>query len=233
MRRRWWLNGSRLADRFSITSMSRAFALLSLASMLAFAAHAQNPFFEAARANAPPPQAAPAAATTIVRVFIDGCVAHEGDSMKTVDWAINQGLEPDFARGGAAETLLQGQPGTVLVLPGSASPVLLAIDLDKRCTVWAELGDGPAVRTEFVKAINALAAKGARLQPLQERTVERGGAWRMQLQMRYRRVGGSQDFGVGAVTTLTAQPAAQALSLAPMPSRLDAPATDPMGLPAR
>jgi hypothetical protein len=51
--------------------------------------------------------------------------------------------------------------------------------------------------------------------------------------MRYRRVGGSQDFGVGAVTTLTTAPAAQALSLAPLPSRLDAPATDPMGLPAR
>ncbi len=213
--------------------MSRPFALLSLAWMLALAAHAQNPFYEAARANAPVAQPAPAAAATIVRVFFDACVAHEGDSMKTVDWAINQGFEPDFARGGAAEALLQGQPGTVLALPGSASTVLLAIDLDRRCTVWAERGDGPAVRADFVKAMNALAVKGARVQPAQERTVERGGAWRMQLQMRLRRIGGSQDFGVGAVTTLTAQPAAQALSLAPIPSRLDAPATDPMGLPAR
>jgi hypothetical protein len=200
---------------------------------VAMTAQAQNPFIEAARDNAPTVQAAPAAAATIVRVFIDGCVAHEGESMKTVDWAINQGFEPDFARGGAADVLLSGQPGTVFVMPGSASPVLLAIDLDKRCTVWAERADGPAVRTEFVKAINALAAKGARLQPLQERTVERGGAWRMQLQMRYRRAGGSQDFGVGAVTTLTPQPAAQVLSAAPIASRLDAPATDPMGLPAR
>jgi hypothetical protein len=206
---------------------------LAVATSVAFAAHAQNPFIEAARANAPPPQAEPTAATKIVRVFIDGCVANEGESMKTVDWAINQGFEPDFARGGAAESLLQGQPGTVLAMPGSASPVLLAIDLDKRCTVWAERGDGPAVRSEFVKAMNALAAKGARLQPAQERTVERGGAWRMQLQMRYRRVGGSQDFGVGAVTTLATAPAAQALNLAPLPSRLDAPATDPTGLPVR
>jgi hypothetical protein len=215
------------------TPACRCVALLAAAATLALAAHAQNPFIEAARANAPPPQAEPAAATKIVRVFIDGCVAHEGDSMKTVDWAINQGFEPDFARGGAAEALLQGQPGTVLAMPGSASPVLLAIDLDKRCTVWAERGDGPAVRTEFVKAMNALAAKGARLQPAQERTVERGGAWRMQLQMRLRRAGASQDFGVGAVTTLTTAPAAQALNLAPLPSRLEAPATDPMGLPAR
>jgi hypothetical protein len=213
--------------------MIRHLIAAALPAMFAFVAQAQNPFFEAARGNAPPTQAEPTAATKIVRVFIDGCVAHEGESMKTVDWAINQGFEPDFAPGGAAETLLQGRPGTVLALPASASPVLLAIDLDRRCTVWAERGDGPAVRAEFVKAMNALAAKGARLQPLQERTVERGGSWRMQLQMRYRRVGGSQDFGVGAVTTLTAPPAAQALSLAPMPSRLEAPATDPMGVPVR
>ena len=153
--------------------------------------------------------------------------------MKTVDWAINAGFAPIDAHIGAGAALLSGQPGTVLVMPGSASQVLLAIDLDKRCTVWAERAEGPALRAEFVRAINALAAKGARLQPLQERTVERGGAWRMQLQMRLRRAGGAQDFGVGAVTTLTAQPAAQVLSAAPIASRLDAPATDPMGLPVR
>ena len=196
-------------------------------------AQAQNPFFEAARDNAPVVPNAPTAAAAVVRVFIDGCVAHEGESMKTVDWAINAGFAPIDAHIGAGAALLSGQPGTVLVMPGSASPVLLAIDLDKRCTVWAERAEGPALRAEFVRAINALAAKGARLQPLQERTVERGGAWRMQLQMRLRRAGGAQDFGVGAVTTLTAQPAAQVLSAAPIASRLDAPATDPMGLPVR
>ncbi len=206
---------------------------LALLCAVALSAHAQNPFIESARANASAAQPEPAAATTIVRVFIEGCVAHEGEAMKTVDWAINQGFEPIYAPGGAAEALLSGRPGTVLALPNSASPVLLAIDLDKRCTVWAERGDGPAVRAEFVRAMSALAAKGARVQPAQERTVERGGAWRMQLQMRYRRVGGSQDFGVGSVTTLAAPPAAQALSLAPMPSRLDVPSTDPMGLPVR
>ena len=196
-------------------------------------AQAQNPFFEAARDNAPVVPKAPTAAAAVVRVFIDGCVAHEGESMKTVDWAINAGFAPIDAHIGAGAALLSGQPGTVLVMPGSASQVLLAIDLDKRCTVWAERAEGPALRAEFVRAINALAAKGARLQPLQERTVERGGAWRMQLQMRLRRAGGAQDFGVGAVTTLTAQPAAQVLSAAPIASRLDAPATDPMGLPVR
>jgi hypothetical protein len=213
--------------------MIRHLIAAAVPAVLALAVQAQSPFYEAARANAPAVQPAPTAATTIVRVFVDGCVANEGDSMKTVDWAINQGFEPDFAQGGASETLLSGQPGTVLVLPGSTSQVLLAIDLDRRCTVWAERADGPALRAEFVRAINALAAKGARLQLLQERTIERGGAWRMQLQMRYRRAGGSLDFGVGAVTTLAAQPAAQVLQAAPIASRLDTPATDPMGLPAR
>lgn len=212
--------------------MIRCSATIAL-TMLTFAAHAQNPFIEAARDNAPAVLPAAAAPTAIVRAFVDGCVAHEGDSMKTVDWAINAGFEPVDAHSGAGATLLSGQPGTVFVMPGSASPVLLAIDLDKRCTVWAERADGPAVRAEFVRTMNTLTAKGARLQPLQERTVERGGAWRMQQQMRYRRAGGSQDFGVGAVTTLAPQPAAQVLNMAPIASRLDAPATDPMGLPAR
>jgi hypothetical protein len=218
--RRSWLANGRLA-------------VLALMASMVLAAHAQNPFIDAARANAPAVPPAPAAATAVVRAFVDGCVAHEGDSMKTVDWAINAGFEPIDAHTGGGAMLLSGQPGTVFVMPGSASQVLLAIDLDRRCTVWAERADGPALRAEFVKAINALAAKGARLQPMQERTVERGGAWRMQLQMRYRRAGGAQDFGVGTVTTLTAQPAAQVLHAAPIASRLDAPATDPMGLPAR
>lgn len=210
----------------------RAF-LLGVACLVALSVQAQNPFIDAARATASTAPPAPVAAAAIVRVFIDGCVAHEGDSMKTVDWAINQGFEPDFAQGSAAQLLLAGQPGTALAMPGSAGQVLLAIDLDKRCTVWAERGDGPAVRAEFVKAMNALAARGARVEPAQERTIERGGAWRMQLQTRYRRASGSQEFGVGAVTTLTSQPAAQALSLAPLPARPDASPAGPQRPPAR
>lgn len=214
--------------------MFRRLSSVALASMLSFSGQAQNAFIEAARANASAASPGPAlAATTIVRVFMEGCVAHEGDSMRTVDWAINQGFEPVYAQGGAAEALLSGRPGTVLALPGSTSPLLLAVDVERRCTVWAERGDGLAVRAEFAKAISVLASKGAHVQPALERTVERGGAWRLQLQMRYRRVGGSQDFGVGSVTTLTTQPAAQALNLAPMPSRSEASSADPQGLPVR
>jgi hypothetical protein len=151
--------------------------------------------------------------------------------MKTVDWAINQGWEPVDAHVGSGATLLSGRAGTVFAWPGRG--VLLAIDLDKRCTVWADRADGPAVRLELARALGALAARGARVQTLQERSVERAGAWRMQVQTRFRRVGGAQDFEVGSVTTLTEQPTAQVLSAAPMPSRLDVPATDPTGLPRR
>jgi hypothetical protein len=199
---------------------------------LCAAAQAQNPFIEAARASAASSPPEPAAATMVVRTFIDGCVAHDGESMRTVDWAINQGFEPVEAHAGAGAALLSGRPGTVLVMPGSGGRVLLAIDLDKRCTVWAERSDGPAVRAEFARAVNALALRGTRVQPTLERSVERAGAWRMQLQMRLRRAGGTTDFDVGAVTTLGAQPAAQVLSVAPWSSRPDATSSDPQVLPA-
>jgi hypothetical protein len=181
----------------------------------ALPAAAQNPFIEAARANAVAVPPAPAAPAAVVQAFVDGCIAHEGESVKTVDWAINQGFEWVDAQVGPGATLLSGQPGTVLAMPGSAGQVLLAIDLDRRCTVWAERADGPALRGAFTQAMAALAARGARVQPALERSVERGGAWRLQLQMRLRRAEGAPEFDVGAVTTLTSPPAAQVLSVAP------------------
>ena len=50
------------------------------------------------------------------------------------------------------------------------------------------------------------------------------------MQVRFRRVGGSQDFGLGAVTTLGEQAGAQALRLEPAPT---AARFDPDGVPAR
>jgi len=202
--------------------------LVALLGVGIAAAQAQNPFIEAARESAAvAPSREPAVATAVVRTFIDGCVAHEGEAMRTVDWAINQGFEPVDAHVGLGATVLAGRPGTVLALPGSGAGVLLAIDLDKRCTVWVERGDGPAVRTEFGKAMGALAARGVRVQPALERSVERAGAWRLQLQMRVRRAGGLQDFDVGSVTTLTAQPAVQVLSVAPLPPGEPPPPAEP------
>jgi hypothetical protein len=183
----------------------------------AAAAHAQNPFIEAQRESAAALPPAPAAAAGVVRVFVEGCLAHEGDAMKTVDWAINQGFEWFDAHTAPGATLLAGRAGTVLAMPHSASRVLLAIDLERRCTVWADRSEGPALRAEVVKALAALAARGARLQATNERSVERAGAWRQQTQWRYRAVGGARDLDVGAVTTLAAGPAAQVLSVAPAP----------------
>jgi hypothetical protein len=197
---------------------------------MSFVVYAQNPFIEAARAASSPTPPEPATAADVVRVFVEGCIAFEGESTAIVDWALGQGFEPVEARDGPGATLLSGRPGTVLAMPGSAAPVLLAVDADKRCLVWAERAEGPAVRAEFSKAMSALSGKGARVQPGQARTVDRAGAWRQYWQMRYRRAGGTQDFAIGSVTTLTAAPTSQVLSLAPA---AEAPATDLARVPAR
>ncbi len=189
----------------------------ALASLLGSVVHAQNPFIEAQREAAAALPPAPAAPSAVVRAFVDGCLAHEGDAMKTVDWTINHGFEWFDAATGPGATLLAGRPGTVMSMPGSTSRVLLAIDLDRRCTVWADRSDGPLVRAELVKALSALAARGARVQPVAERSVERAGAWRLQTQWRVRRNDSAREMTLDAVTTLATGPAAQALSAAPAP----------------
>jgi hypothetical protein len=197
-------------------AMTLRTATVALASLLLCAAtHAQNPFIEAQREAAVPLPPSPSAPAAIVRAFIDGCLAHDGDAMKTVDWTINQGYEWFDAAAGPGATLLAGRPGTVMAMPGSASRVLLAIDLDKRCTVWADRSDGPQLRAELVKALGALSARGVRVQATSERSVERGGAWRQQTQWRVRRDDGTRETTLDAVTTLAAGPAAQVLSAAP------------------
>jgi len=194
-----------------------------LAGVVALA-QAQNPFIDAARDASTPAAPLPTPPQALVQAFIDGCVAHEGDATKTVDWAIAQGFEPVDAQAAVVATLLSGRPGTVLALPGSAGQALIAVDLEQRCTVWAERAEGPALRAAFVKALGVLVAQGARAQPLQERRIERAGAWRLQLQWRWRGAGGEKDLALGSVTTLGAQPAAQALSVGPITAAVE-PAT--------
>jgi len=219
-----------MARASGIDNNASRMAVSTLLLSMSFAAHAQNPFIEAAREIAPPAVPEPAAAAAIVRVFIEGCIAFEGESTAIVDWALGQGFEPVEARDGPGATLLSGRPGTVLAMPGGAAPVLLAVDVDKRCTVWAERAEGPAVRTEFSKAIGVLAGKGARVQPAPARTVERAGAWRQHWQVRYRAAGGTLDFAIGSVTTLAAAPTVQGLGLAPA---ADLSATDLPRTPVR
>jgi hypothetical protein len=155
------------------------------------------------------------AAERIAQAFVEGCVLTEGEMTPAVDWAVNAGFLPVDTLAVDVRPLLAGQAGTVLAMPDTAAPVLLAVTADRGCTLWAERLPGPPLRSAFVKAVARLAAGGARVQPLLERTVERAGALREQLQMRYRRVGGSKEFAIGAVTTTSAAPAQQALHLSP------------------
>jgi len=169
---------------------------------------------EAARPNA----------EAVVRVFVDACVIPEGELTAAVDWAINHGFSPADQTAIDVRPLLGGQPGNVFAMPDSAAPVLLAVTTDRRCTVWVERMSGPSLRRAFQQAAAQLVTRGARVQPMFDRTIERAGAWRQHLQVRYRRVGGSQDFGIGVVTTVVAAAGSQALHFAPVPAT--PPATD-------
>jgi hypothetical protein len=175
-------------------------------------------------ANAEPaPETAPlrslwADPRAVARLFREACIQTEGQSAAAVDWALAQGFSPVDPMRGSTDELLAGEPGTVLAAPGSDSRVLLVAAQGARCTVWAEQLSGPGLRLAVVEVTGELTGKGARVQLQVERSIERAGAWRTQMQWRYRRVGGSQDFGIGSVTTLTATPGTQALNFAPMPA---------------
>ena len=178
-----------------------------------------------------PAAAAPPTAQSVVQVFLDGCVLNEGQTGSVIDWALTQGFEPVDPLRVGAEDLLRGSPGTVLAAPGSAGRVLLAAAQDRRCLVWAEQTSGPKLRTAFQKMVSSLGFKGAKVQTVIDRNLNSGGAWRNQSQWRYRRVGGSEDFGLGSATTLAPNAlSAQLLHFAPMP-----PAAPPYpdGMPSR
>jgi hypothetical protein len=153
----------------------------------------------------------------VVRLFRDACVQTEGQAAAAVDWALAQGFFPVDPMRGSTDELLAGEPGSVLAAPGSDSRVLLVAAQGARCMVWAERVSGPGLRMAVVELTGELGGKGARVQLQAERNIERSGAWRSQMQWRYRRVGGSQDFGIGSVTTLTAAPGTQALHFSPLP----------------
>lgn len=167
----------------------------------------------------PVPVIVPSGATSAaVRVFMDGCVQHEGALTAVVDWALSQGFEPLDAADEGARVLLDGGYGAVLAARTGAEPVLLAVSADGRCTVWAERSPGPLVHQAMLIATSDLSQRG-RLQLLVDRTVERAGAWRRHVQWRYRRAGGSEDWSLGAVTTLGEAPTSQVLQLARLPAQ--------------
>lgn len=173
---------------------------------------------------------APPTTDAIARAFVEGCVAHEGNLTATVDWALSEGFEPRDALAPESQTLLEGQAGTVLAMPGVAAPVYLVAMAGQRCIVWAEGAMGPALHEAFLLALDRLANKTGKVEKVLERNIDRGGTWRRQLQLRYRRAGGGGDFGINAVTTLNDQPGVQAFHLAPLQQQAR---TDPDGMPVR
>ncbi|HET7867217.1 MAG TPA: hypothetical protein VFL86_22675 [Burkholderiaceae bacterium] len=193
-------------------------------------AAAQNPFVDATKPDPAAQKPEPPGAAAIVRAFVEGCVVNEGDPVTATDWALNEGFLPIDPLSDEPKQLLNGQPGTVLSMPGSGGQVLMAVAADRRCTVWTERALGPGVRNALRQSMADLAAKGAQVQPLVDRSIERAGAWRQYEQMRYRRVGGAQDFAVASVTTLTSRPGVQALNFGPYAA---GPARDPDGLQNR
>ena len=213
----------------------------ALAACFAFGASAQSlplregPIIEPPQPGdavpaAPALRSAPPSVQAVVQVFLDGCVLNEGRSSAVIDWALAQGFEPMDPLRTGAEDLLGGAAGAVLAAPGTSGQVLLAAGDDRRCIVWAERTNGPGLRIAFQKMISDLGFKGAKLQSVIDRNLSSAGAWRHQTQWRYRRVGGSEDFGLGSATTLAATPASQLLHFAPM-ARVAPPYPD--GMPSR
>jgi hypothetical protein len=173
----------------------------------------------------------PAAFTpqAVVGLFEQGCLAHEGELQRVVDWAISAGLEPLDPKVPDLQALLEGRDGAVLAVPGTEARVMIAAASDRHCIVWAEQANGPGVRLALLQALGERETRGARVAVELDRQVERAGAWRQQTQWRYRRAGGS-DHLIGAVTTLAERPAAQVLRFAPPAPALG---TAPDGTPIR
>lgn len=168
--------------------------------------------------------------TGVANVFLQACLRTGAQAEAAVDWALTQGFEPLDALGGTGYELLESQPGNVLRAPGSEDRLLLVVTHDQRCTVWAHRVSGPQLRLAMAEVMDRLGTGGSRVTRDFERNIERAGAWRNQTQWRSRAQRGSAEFGVSAVTTLSATPATQALNMARWQASVG-PAPD--GLPSR
>ncbi len=172
--------------------------------------------------------------TDVLQVFEQGCLAAAGTTSTVVDWALSQGFEPSDVRQSASdESLLSGRAGAVLVAPGSEGRVLLVAADDGRCSVWADQMAGPPLRLAMRGWLEGLAGRGATIEAQGDRNLQRAGAWRNQLQWRYRATGSSAELALGAITTLAASPGTQLLHLQPLPVSSALPPVSPGGLPPR
>ena len=151
----------------------------------------------------------------VANIFHQACLRSAAHSEAAVDWALSQGFEPIDALGGPGYELLEGQPGNVLTAPGSDGRVMLVVTNDLRCTVWAHQVEGPQLRLAVAETLDRVGAAGGTIVREFVLNIDRAGAWRNQTRWRYRAEGESIEFGVSAVTTLSAGPATQALNMAP------------------
>ncbi len=166
----------------------------------------------------------------VARLFQQACVLNNREESGAVDWALSEGFAPADTLQGNLDGLLSGRPGSVLAAPGSGGRVLLVSAQGRLCTVWAEQLPGPAVRAAVAATLAGLPGRSERLELMLDRSVERAGAWRNQLQWRYRVPGDTGSMALGAVTTLSTAPGTQALHAEPLPAT---PAYAPDGVPVR
>lgn len=171
----------------------------------------------------------PASPQALLRWFEQACVLTQGQAGAAMDWALANGFEPVDPMRGSADGLLDGKPGTVLMAPDSGGLVMLAAT-DTQCSLWVEQQEGPPLRAALAAMVGTLTAKGAKARVEVDRNLERAGAWRAQVQWRFRGVGWSQDVGVGAVTTLANTPGTQVLHVAPLAKAVN---FAPDGVPLR
>lgn len=208
-------------------------ALLLLAVAVPAAAQV-TPVFTAPLVEPPPatpvaPPPAPVTPERIVGWFQQACVLPAAKAGAAVDWALANGFEPVDPMRGDVSGLLEGQAGSVLAAPDAGGRVML-VAVDGRCSVWAEQEEGPPLRQALAAMVGTLTAKGAKARIEVERNLERSGAWRSQVQWRYRAVGTVDDLGIGAVTTLANAPGTQVLRVTPLAAP---PGISPDGQPLR
>ena len=182
------------------------------------------PLVEPPSAVSAPASREPASPQALVRWFEQACVVTQGQAGAAVDWALSNGFEPVDALRGGADTLLDGKPGTVLMAPDSGGQVMLAAT-DAQCSLWTEQQEGPPLRAALAAMVGELTAKGGKARVEVERNLERAGAWRGQVQWRFRGLGWSRDVGVGAVTTLANTPARRCCTWCRWPKRSTMPLT--------
>jgi len=193
-----------------------------------------TPVFTAPLVEPPAAVSAPAGAESaspqaLVRWFEQACVVTQGRAGEAVDWALANGFQPMDPLRGNADTLLDGKPGTVLMAPDSSGLVMLAAT-DAQCSLWIDQQEGPPLRAALAAMVGELTAKGSKARVEVERNLERAGAWRGQVQWRFRGVGWSRDVGIGAVTTLANTPGTQVLHVVPVAKAVN---HAPDGMPLR